>query len=274
MTIAQKAQRAEIMDPPLADSNSAVSTLRVPVQAPLHLPPGWFHTLEGPVFGLDTTRPLDHDLTAHGVSDPIGTRIKLFGRVTDSNGHPVRNALVEVWQANAAGGYRDSQDHSGFALDPNFWGSGRCLTDDQGNYHFITIQPGAYPAQFKDGNRVWRAAHIHLSVYGREIGHRLVTQVYFEGDPLIAYDRMINAIPDRRGQDRLIAKLDMDESVSETLGPPRHFSTLDGSGAMVPPPVRTDPNALLPRNPSLLGYRFDIVLRGSSATPFEPRREA
>lgn len=273
MNASRPKQTVEIMDPPLADSNSPVSGLRVPVRAPLHLPEGWFHTLSGPAFGMMKTGALDNDLTVHGVSEPIGTRVRVFGRITDSNGAPVKRALVEIWQANSAGGYRDSQDFSGFALDPNFWGSGRCLTDDQGNYSFITIKPGPYPAQFRDGNKVWRAAHIHFSIYGREIGHRLVTQLYFEGDPLIAYDRMINAIPDRRGQDLLIAKLDIDESVSESLGPPRHFSTVDGSGALVPPPVRTDPAALLHRNPSLLAYRFDVVLRGNRATPFEERND-
>lgn len=260
---------AVVVDPPLADSNSAMSTLRVPVAPPLHLPKEWFHTLTGPAFGQLTVGPLDNDLTRHGVAEPIGTRIKVHGRITDSDGSPVKQALVEIWQTNAGGAYRDSLDVSGFALDPNFVGAGRARTDDRGYYEFTTIRPGPYPAQFRDGGRAWRAAHIHLSVFGQSQSHRLVTQMYFEGDPLIEYDRMIHAVPDRRGRERLIAKLDIGNSISESFGPPRPFSTLDGSGVLVPPPQRTDPGRLLDRNPSLLAYRFDVVMRGAQMTPFE-----
>lgn len=261
--------RVEVMDPPAADSSSAVSRLRVPVRPPIHLPQGWFHSLQGPAFGQMRLGAFDNDLTVHGVSEPIGTRVRLYGKITDSGGIPVRDALVEIWQANAAGAYRDSLDVSGFPLDPNFVGAGRCLTDSEGNYGFTTIRPGPYPAQFRDGGRAWRASHVHFSVFGRSIGHRLVTQLYFEGDPLIAHDRMINAIPDERGRERLIARLDIDNSVSESFGPPRMFPTVDGSGAVVPTPERTDPNVHLRRNPSVLAYRFDVVLRGERSTPFE-----
>lgn len=269
MSQVEAADQVEVMDPPLADSNSAVSQLRVPVRPPIHLPQEWFHTLEGPAFGQLKLGAFDNDLTVHGVADPIGTRVRVHGKITDSGGIPVKGALVEIWQSNASGAYRDSLDVSGFPLDPNFIGAGRCLTDAEGNYSFTTIRPGPYPAQFRDGGRAWRAAHIHFSVFGQSIGHRLVTQLYFEGDPLIAHDRMINAIPNRRGQDRLIAKLDIENSISESFGPPRLFPTVDGSGAVVPTPQRTDPGVHLARNPSLLAYRFDVTLRGERATPFE-----
>ncbi|MEU6523345.1 protocatechuate 3,4-dioxygenase subunit beta [Streptomyces sp. NPDC046924] len=259
----------ESFDPPLADSNSSVSTLRVPLAAPVHLDKEWFHHLPGPAFGQLKLGAFDHDLTVQGVSEPIGTRVIVHGTVTDSGGIPVKNALVEIWQANAAGGYRDSMDVSGFPLDANFYGAGRCLTDSRGHYRFVTIRPGPYPAMFKDGARAWRASHIHFSVLGAGTAGRLVTQMYFEGDPLIRMDRMINAVPDRRGQERLIARLDEENSVAESFGPRRTLATVDGSGAVVHPPERTDPGALLARNPSALAYRFDIVLRGSAATPFE-----
>lgn len=257
------------VNPPLADSNSVVSRLRTPVRPPVHLNPGWFHWLEGPLFDSLKVGALDADLTRHGVAEPLGSRITVHGRIIDSNGNAVKNTLVEIWQANSSGGYRDSLDHSGFALDPNFVGAGRCLTDSDGYYRFVTIQPGAYPAIFKDGAKAWRAAHIHFSLFGPSASSRLITQMYFEGDPLIRYDRMINAISCPLGQDALIAKLDIDHTISDTYGPPRHFSTPDGQGGMVPPPPRDDPNRFLERNPSSLAYRFDIRLRGPRATVFE-----
>jgi protocatechuate 3,4-dioxygenase, beta subunit len=256
-------------EPPYEDSASSVSQLRMPVRPPIHLPPDWFHHVKGPVFDQLKVRPEDSDLTAHGVGEPIGTRVIVYGRVSDSDGRPVRRSLVEIWQANAAGGYFDSLDVSGFPLDPNFTGAGRCMTDDDGNYRFVTIRPGPYPALFRSGQRAWRASHIHFSLFGEAFQSRLVTQMYFEGDPLIKFDRMINAIPDVRGQERLIGRLDPDQSIAESFGPPRQLPTRDGSGVLVYPPQRTDPQALTARNPSALAYRFDIVLRGSGATPFE-----
>ena len=257
------------VNPPLADSNSVVSRLRTPVRPPVHLNKEWFHWLEGPVFDSMKIGHYDNDLTRHGVAEPQGTRIIVHGTITDSDGAPVKNTLVEIWQANASGGYRDSLDHSGFALDPNFVGAGRCLTDAKGYYRFTTIQPGAYPAIFRDGGRAWRASHIHFSLFGPTASSRLITQMYFEGDPLIKFDRMINGISDPLGRDALIAKLDIDNTVSETFGPPRHFSTPDGQGGLVHPPERSDPNRLLERNPSYLAYRFDIRLRGYRSTVFE-----
>lgn len=257
------------VNPPLADSSSAVSLLRVPVKPPVHLDRGWFHWLEGPVF--DQLRPgsLDADLTAHGNGEPIGTKIIVHGRITDSDGNAVRHTLVEIWQCNAAGGYIDSLDQSGFPLDPNFFGAGRCVTDHNGYYRFTTIRPGPYPAMFRDGGRAWRASHIHFSLFGPSASSRLITQMYFEGDTLIQHDRLINSISCPLGRDALIAKLDIENTVSESFGPARTKPTLDGSGVLVQPPVRTDPNALLPRNPSALAYRFDIRLRGPRGTHFE-----
>ncbi len=120
-------------------------------------------------------------------------------------------------------------------------------------------------------NQAWRAAHIHFSIFGPGFESRLVTQMYFEGDPLLRQDRMLLAIPDVRGQERLIARFIQEESLSNSFGPPRTEPVRDGSGILIPPPVRTDPGALTTRNPSALAYRFDIVVRGSGATPFENR---
>jgi len=261
----------ESFDPPYEDSNSSVSALRVPLRPPIHLPKDWFHHMKGPVFSQLKVGPTDNDLTAQGAGDPIGTRIVVYGKLSDSDGRPVRNTLIEIWQANGAGGYFDSLDVSGFPLDPNFTGAGRCLTDNEGNYQFTTIRPGPYPAMFKAGQRAWRASHIHFSIFGDGFISRLVTQMYFEGDPMIRLDRMINAVPDVRGQERLIARLDPENSVSESFGPPRKQPTLDGSGVLIYPPQRNDPGVNLPRNPSALAYRFDIVIRGAAATPFEGR---
>ena len=256
-------------EPPHKDSNSSVSELRMPARPFIHLPRGWFHRIKGPAYHQLKVAPTDSDLTAHGQSQPIGTRIIVHGRVTDSNGRPVRHSLVEIWQANAAGGYADSLDMSGFPLDPNFTGAGRCLTDDAGNYRFVTIRPGPYPAFFRSAEHGWRASHIHFSLFGEAFDSRLVTQMYFEGDPLIRHDRMINAIPDQRGQDRLIARLDADHSIAESFGPARLEATPDGVGGLVPPPPRSDVGLQSPYNPSALAYRFDIILRGDAMTPFE-----
>lgn len=258
-------------DPPASDPNYLVTVGRTPLQPAVRLPQGWFHTIKGPVFDQIKVGPRDHDLTVHGVAEPIGSRIIVFGRVTDSDGKPVRNHLIEIWHANAAGGYIDSLDITGFPLDPNFIGAGRTLTDNDGNYRFITIRPGAYPAIYVPGTDAWRAAHIHFSIFGPSFESRLVTQMYFEGDPLLRQDKMILAIPDRRGQDRLIAKFCSETSISESFGPPRVRPTLDGSGTLIQPPKRQDPGALRHYNPSAQAFRFDIVLRGSRATPFESK---
>jgi protocatechuate 3,4-dioxygenase beta subunit len=257
------------VDPPYRDPNYRVTVERAPLQPAVRLPKEWFHHVKGPVFGQLEVSTIDSDLTAHGKGQPIGMPIEVFGRVSDSDGKPVRNALIEIWQANAAGGYVDSLDITGFPLDPNFIGAGRCLTDEQGNYRFRTIRPGAYPAMYSPENKGWRAAHIHFSLFGPGFESRLVTQMYFEGDPLLRQDVFVHAIPDPRGREALIAKWIQEESRSESFGPPRTEPTVDGSGILIQPPKRNDAGALLARNPAFTAYRFDIVLRGRGATPFE-----
>jgi protocatechuate 3,4-dioxygenase beta subunit len=176
---------------------------------------------------------LDHDLTRQHQREPIGERIIVTGRVLDSGGRPVRNTLVEVWQANAAGRYLDPEDQHPAPLDPNFGGAGRCLTDSEGRYRFITIKPGAYP--WKNHPNAWRPAHIHFSLLGPAFSSRLVTQMYFPGDPLMAHDPILQSIPDLRGRERLVSRFDPE-------------TTMPGWA---------------------LGYRWDIVLRGQAATPTE-----
>ncbi len=262
-------EKYEAFDPPYRDPEYLVTVERAPLQPAVQLPAGWFHNIKGPVFDSMQVKPIDSDLTAHGAGEPVGSRTIVYGRVTDSDGRPVRNSLIEIWQANASGGYIDSLDVTGFSLDPNFKGGGRCLTDNDGNYRFVTIRPGPYPAKYSPSYQGWRAAHIHFSICGPGFASRLVTQMYFEGDPLLRQDRMILAIPDVRGQERLIARYCPEQSLSDSFGPPRTEPVLDGSGILIPPPHRTDPGALNKRNPSAIAYRFDIVLRGSGATPFE-----
>ena len=192
----------------------------------------------GPVFGPDDLGPLDADLIRNAArdGDPVGERIVVHGRVLDENARPVPNALVEVWQANAGGRYRHAKDTYFAPLDPNFGGCGRCLTGEDGSYVFRSIKPGAYP--WPNGVNDWRPAHIHFSVSGPAFAQRLVTQMYFEGDPLIPRCPIVATIPDPAAIDRLVAPLDM--------------------------------NAALPLDS--LAYRFDIVLRGRSQTLFESGR--
>lgn len=258
-----------VTDPPAYDPTYAITMQRAPLRPRVKLPKAWFHNVEGPCFDAIRCTDRDRDLTRHGTGEPVGSRIRVFGRVTDSDGNPVRGKLVEIWQANAAGGYIDSLDVTGFALDPNFVGAGRCLTDHDGNYSFVTIRPGPYPAFYANGDQGWRAAHIHFSLFGEGYGARLVTQMYFEGDPLLRQDRMALSIPDPRGREALIARLDLAESLSISWGPARHVPTPDSAGRLVYPPVRQDNAAQEPRNPSHQAFRFDIVLRGPRATPFE-----
>ncbi len=196
------------------------------------------HTLSeltGPVFGQDEVRPLDSDLTRNAVrnGEPIGERIIVVGRVQDEKGRPVRDALIELWQANAAGRYFHKNENHPAPLDPNFTGGGRLLTDENGEYRFTTIKPGAYP--WGNHHNAWRPQHIHFSVFGRNFLSRLVTQMYFPGDPLLALDPIYNSIPDENGRRRLISSYAHDVTEPEWA----------------------------------LGYRFDIVIAGSRITPFE-----
>ena len=195
--------------------------------------------ITGPTFGHGQLGPLDHDLVRnYGTGeDPVGERTIVHGRVTDQSGRPVAGALIEVWQANAGGRYRHIKDGYLAPLDPNFGGCGRCLTDADGYYYFRTVKPGAYP--FRNHLNSWRMAHIHFSIFGAGLTQRLITQMYFEGDPLRAQDPIAQTIPDAAALDRLVAPLDLEASVP-----------LDS-----------------------LAYRFDIVLRGRRQTLFENRLE-
>jgi protocatechuate 3,4-dioxygenase beta subunit len=188
----------------------------------------------GPVFGAGSIDPLDHDLTRQNQGEPLGERIIVHGRVIDSTGRPVPAALIEIWQANAAGRYAHAADNHPAPLDPNFTGAGRCLTEADGSYRFVTIKPGAYP--WANHDNAWRPAHIHFSVFGRAFLQRLVTQMYFPGDPLFDHDPIFTSIPDPLVRQRLISRFD---------------------------PATAEPEWAL-------AYRFDIVLNGPAATPFEP----
>jgi protocatechuate 3,4-dioxygenase beta subunit len=178
---------------------------RVPSR-PLVPLPEELHRLDGPVFGEDALGPSDDDLTRQHDGEPLGERIVVHGRVVDEQGRPIRGALIEVWQANAAGRYRHDVDRHPAPLDQNFSGAGRCLTDDEGRYRFTTIKPGAYP--WRNHDNAWRPAHIHFSIFGRAFLQRLVTQMYFPGDPLFPYDPILNAVRDERARELLVARFD------------------------------------------------------------------
>lgn len=224
---------------PPADAPGYKSTvLRAPRRALLSLPQS-IGELSGPVFGRSMLDPLDNDLIRNYATDgeAIGERIIVHGKVMDESARPVAGTLIEVWQANAGGKYRHGRDNYLAALDPNFGGCGRCITDAEGNYFFRTVRPGPYP--WRNNGSDWRPAHIHVSIFGHAFVQRLVTQLYFEGDPLIALCPIANTIPDPAAIDQLVAKLDMDNMVP--------FDSLT--------------------------YRFDIVLRGRRSTFFENRKE-
>ncbi|MBT2213098.1 MULTISPECIES: protocatechuate 3,4-dioxygenase subunit beta [Actinomadura] len=169
--------------------------------------------LTSPVFGHHELGRLDEDLTRRHAGEPLGERIIVTGRVLDGAGRPVPDALVEVWQANAAGRYAHLGDQHPAPLDPNFTGAGRCLTGADGRYRFVTIKPGAYP--WRNHPNAWRPAHIHFSVFGTAFTQRLVTQMYFPGDPLFAYDPIFQSIPDVKARERLVSRFDMDTTEPE-----------------------------------------------------------
>ena len=197
--------------------------------------PERFRDLAGPVFGEDALDQLDDDLTKHGAGEPLGERIVVQGRLLDERGHALPGALIEVWQANAAGRYLHDRDQHPAPLDPNFVGGGRVLTDGDGRYRFVTIKPGAYP--WGNHENAWRPAHIHFSVFGRQFTERLVTQMYFPGDPLFEYDPIFQSVRDPRARELLIAKFDLEVTQPEWA----------------------------------LGYMWDIVVGpGASATPPDP----
>jgi protocatechuate 3,4-dioxygenase beta subunit len=206
------------------------TALRHP-QEPLVVIPQTLSELTGPVYGYGRVGPWDSDLTRQHAGEPIGERILVEGRVLDEDERPVSETLVEIWQANAAGRYAHKHDGHDAPLDPNFSGAGRVLTGADGGFRFVTIKPGAYP--WSNHDNAWRPAHVHFSIFGPSFLTRLVTQMYFPGDPLLKLDPIFNSIPNPRARERLIASFD--------LG--------------------------LTRPDRALGYRFDIVLRGRNATP-------
>lgn len=208
----------------------ASTAKRHPTQ-PLVVVPQTLSEITGPLFVRGDVRPGDGDLTRQHRGRPLGERIIVSGRVLDEDGRPVPHTLVEVWQANAAGRYAHGVDRHDAPLDPNFSGAGRALTDAKGRYRFLTIRPGEYP--WRNHPNAWRPAHIHFSVFGPAILTRLVTQMYFPGDPLLPRDPMYMSIADERARARLVSQLDWESTV------PEHA----------------------------LAYRFDIVLRGREATP-------
>jgi protocatechuate 3,4-dioxygenase beta subunit len=222
----------EGVHPPLDSPGYKSTQLRHPKQPLIYLPQS-ITELTAPALGDTTLGEHDHDLTRQHDGEPIGERMTLAGRVFDSEGKPLRNTLVEIWQANACGRYKHRWDRFPAPLDPNFSGAGRCMTDDEGRYRFVTIKPGPYP--WGNHYNAWRPAHIHFSLMGRAFAQRLVTQMYFPGDPLFAYDPIFNSIPDAAARERLIARFDI------------HASQPDWA----------------------LAYDFDIFLRGPGATPFE-----
>jgi protocatechuate 3,4-dioxygenase beta subunit len=197
---------------------------------PLLTLPEELHSFAYPVYGEDALDASDNDLTRQHAGEPLGERIIVHGRLLDDDGRPIRGALIEVWQANAAGRYHHDVDQHPAPLDPNFTGAGRVVTDDDGRYRFVTIKPGSYP--WRNHPNAWRPAHIHFSLFGRSFVQRLVTQMYFPGDPLCAFDPIFNSVRDESARDRLVAAFD---------------------------PESTEPEWAL-------AYRFDIVLR---RTPFE-----
>ena len=201
---------------------------------PLVVLPERFADLQGPVFGADALAPHDDDLTRQHAGEPLGERIIVQGRVLDDGGRAIPGALIEIWQANAAGRYRHDGDRHPAPLDPNFGGAGRCLTDDDGRYRFVTVKPGAYP--WGNHENAWRPAHIHFSLLGPLFTQRLVTQMYFPGDPLFEFDPIFQSVRDPRARDLMVASFDLGLTQPEWA----------------------------------LGYSWDIVLgRGRSATPLD-----
>ena len=232
MTTAQQPQYLRPRDthPPLDSPGYRSTGIRHPGQAPIVVPQRLTEVtgplLHGPI------GPNDHDLTRQHAEEPQGQRIIVTGRVLDSDGRPVPDTLVEVWQANAAGRYAHKADDWAAPLDPNFTGGGRVLTDSLGEYSFTTVKPGAYP--WGNHHNAWRPAHIHFSLFGQAFTQRLVTQMYFPDDPLFAYDPIFNSVP-AEARHRMVATFDMDAT----------------QPAWAP------------------AYRWDIVLRGRDQSVFE-----
>jgi protocatechuate 3,4-dioxygenase beta subunit len=220
------------VQPPYLYPDYVATRLRAP-KKPLIILPKTLSDTTGPAYGRGPIGELDNDLTRQHGGEPLGERIIVAGRVTDGDGRPIRGSLIEIWQANAAGRYIHKNDQHPAPLDPNFSGAGRCLIDGEGRYRFVTIKPGAYP--WKNHDNAWRPAHIHLSLFGEAFRSRLITQMYFPGDPLLEHDPIFQSVPDEKARRRMISSFDLETTRPEWA----------------------------------LGYRFDIVLEGREATPFE-----
>lgn len=213
------------------------STVKRAPSKPLILLPHTLSETTGPVFGHAAVAAGDSDLTRQHVGEPLGERIIVSGRVLDEDGRPVPHTLIEIWQANAGGRYVHVRDQHPAPLDPNFTGAGRALTDAEGRYRFVTVKPGAYP--WRNHHNAWRPAHIHFSLFGPSFLSRVITQMYFPGDPLFQYDPIFQSITDAQVRERLVSRFDL---------------------------ATTEPEWAL-------GYQFDIVLRGRNATPVEEPHE-
>ncbi|RDJ26870.1 protocatechuate 3,4-dioxygenase subunit beta [Bosea caraganae] len=218
---------------PLNASPEYKSTLKRAPSQPLILLPHTLSETSGPVFGHVAVQAGDSDLTRQHEGEPLGERIIVFGRVLDEDGRPVPHTLIEIWQANAAGRYVHVRDQHPAPLDPNFTGAGRVVTDAEGRYRFTTVKPGAYP--WRNHHNAWRPAHIHFSLFGPSFLSRVITQMYFPGDPLFPFDPIFQTVTDEKARNRLISRFDL---------------------------ATTEPEWAL-------GYQFDIVLRGRNATPIE-----
>jgi protocatechuate 3,4-dioxygenase, beta subunit len=221
--------------PPLDYEPYKSTALRHPKQPLIYLPQS-VTEITGPQLGPERVKNGDNDLTRQHEGEPIGERITVSGRILDTEGKPLRGTLVEIWQANAAGRYRHKWDRWPAELDPNFSGAGRCLTDHEGRYSFTTIKPGPYP--WGNHHNAWRPAHIHFSLLGRAFAQRLVTQMYFPGDPLFEFDPIFQSVRDEQARERMVSRFSIHETV---------------------------PNWAL-------SYEFDIYLRGPGETAFEEAR--
>jgi protocatechuate 3,4-dioxygenase beta subunit len=219
--------------PPYRYPDYGSTVKRSPNRAPLRFE----HTLSeitGPSFTDRWAGPDAVDLTRQHQGEPLGERIIVEGRVLDEDGRPVPGTLVELWQCNAAGRYHHPVDQHDAPLDPNFTGVGQMVTGADGTYRFLTIKPGAYP--WRNTPNAWRPAHIHFGVFGGGFVTRLITQMYFPGDPLLALDPIFQSTADAAARERLVSHYDPELSEAEWA----------------------------------LGYRFDMVLRGRAATPADP----
>ncbi len=219
-----------VVDPPYLHPDYRSTCLRSPREALVELAAGTLD-VPGPSVPPGFVRNGDNDLTVHGRSTPLGEKMVLTGRLLDAAGRPVARSLVEIWQANASGRYAHPGDRHEAPLDPNFLGAGRTFTDDEGSYRFVTIKPGSYPWQ--NHPFAWRPQHIHFSLLGNAPVQRLVTQMYFPGDPLLDLDPVYNSVPDPAARRRMISTLALETGVEGVA----------------------------------LGYRFDIVLDGARSTP-------